>query len=526
MRASLHVSVSGEGWGAVTASAARWARRGLVALAMIIVTLVGVTGGTMLGGRVTGDVGPLRVEFQLSPSTDGGSEIAVPPLGSLFLDSHSGPARLTARLDSLDQKRAEALIHEPGGLAAAGASAPSDIRDALLRLGLRTVAASVLGTMLLAALTFRSTRRTAWAGTLALAVTGGALGAAALTVRPAAVAEPRYEGLLVNAPALVGDARRIADDYTRYADQLQRLVGNVSKLYGTMSSLPVYEASADTTRILHVSDLHLNPAVWPVIKTVVEQFDIDLVIDTGDITDWGSEPETSYVSMIGQLKVPYVYIRGNHDSPRTAQAVAGQPNAVVLDNSITSVSSVRIAGIGDPRFTPDKQEQEGGPWDEGPTSLPGSGQRLADTIRAAGAPVDIALVHDPASADPLAGTAPLILAGHTHQREVRMLPGPEGEPGSRLAVQGSTGGAGLRGLQGEEPTPLAMSVLYLGPNHRLEAYDDIRVGGTGLAQVSLDRQVIDPDVPADVAGAGAGGAAPETPVPAATTPPPAGARSD
>ncbi|MFD0786787.1 metallophosphoesterase, partial [Micromonospora azadirachtae] len=94
----------------MTRGAARWARRGLVALAMIIVTLAGVIGGTTLGGRVTGDVGPLRVQFQLSPSTNGGSEIAVPPLGSLFLDSHSGPARLTARLDSLDQKRAEALI--------------------------------------------------------------------------------------------------------------------------------------------------------------------------------------------------------------------------------------------------------------------------------------------------------------------------------------------------------------------------------------------------------------------------------
>ncbi|MFC0506467.1 metallophosphoesterase family protein [Micromonospora costi] len=500
--------------------ATRWMRRGAVALAMIAVILAGVAGGTMLGGRVTGDVGPLKVEFQLSPSADGGSEIAVPPLGSLFLDTHSGPARLTARLDSLDQQRAEALIHDPNGLAAAGASAPGDIRDALLRLGLRTVAGSVLVTLLLALLTFRSTRRAAWAGSLALLVTGGALGAAALTVRPGALAEPRYEGLLVNAPTLVGDARRIADDYTRYADQLQRLVGNVGKLYGTMSSLPVYEDNPGATRILHVSDLHLNPAAWPVVRTVVEQFDVDLVIDTGDITDWGSEPETSYVSMIGQLKVPYVYIRGNHDSARTAAAVAGQPNAVVLDDSVAEVAGVRIAGIGDPRFTPDKEEKAPGPWEEGadPAS---AGTRLADTIRAAGAPVDIALVHDPASADPLAGTVPLVLAGHLHQREVRMLPAPEGGTATRLAVQGSTGGAGLRGLEKDEPVPLAMSVLYLGPDHRLEAYDDIRVGGTGLAQVSLDRRVVD-EPPVEAAGTAEGTPAapgsPPTPLPVGREP--------
>lgn len=80
----------------------------------------------------------------------------------------------------------------------------------MVRLGLRSLAASVLVSMLLAALPFRSTRRLAWSGGLALLITGGSLGAAALTVRPGATAEPRYEGLLVNVPALIGDARWIA----------------------------------------------------------------------------------------------------------------------------------------------------------------------------------------------------------------------------------------------------------------------------------------------------------------------------
>ncbi len=37
--------------------------------------------------------------------------------------------------------------------------------------------------------------------------------------------------------------------------------------------------------------------------------------------------------------------------------------------------------------------------------------------------------------------------------------------------------------------PLAVSVLYLGANRHLQAYDDIRVGGTGTAQVSLNRKL-------------------------------------
>jgi hypothetical protein len=40
-----------------------------------------------------------------------------------------------------------------------------------------------------------------------------------------------------------------------------------------------------------------------------------------------------------------------------------------------------------------------------------AGNELAQTIRAGGKPVDIAMVHDPAMATPLSGVVPLVLAG-------------------------------------------------------------------------------------------------------------------
>ncbi len=80
-----------------------------------------------------------------------------------------------------------------------------------------------------------------------------------------------------------------------------------------------------------------------------------MVVDTGDINDWGSQPEASFVDSISTLRVPYVYIRGNHDSATTAAAVARQPNAIVLDEQVATVGGLTIAGIGDPRFTPDKE---------------------------------------------------------------------------------------------------------------------------------------------------------------------------
>ncbi|GAB3971517.1 hypothetical protein GCM10027615_30450 [Plantactinospora veratri] len=323
-------------------------RRAGLALSIIGVTLVGIVVGTLLGGRMQTDIGPFRAEMAITPSVEGGTTVTIPPLGALQLSSHAGPAHLSVRLGSLDQRRTEALIDDPANISRASQTAVSDVTNGVIRVGVRTVAVSVLATMILAALVFRRTRRVAWAGGLAMVVTGGSLGIAALTFRPDSIEEPRYEGLLVNAPAIVGDARRIANDYGRYADQLQRMVGNVSQLYTTVSTLPVFEQAQGTVRVLHVSDLHLNPTAWQVVRTVVEQFKIDVVIDTGDMTDWGSEPEASFVGSIGLLKVPYVFIRGNHDSPATAAAVSRQRNAIVLDNAIVPVAGLTIAGIGDP----------------------------------------------------------------------------------------------------------------------------------------------------------------------------------
>ncbi|MEV4842695.1 metallophosphoesterase [Micromonospora matsumotoense] len=477
------------------------ARRVGVVLAVLLVALTGTALGVFAGGRVSTDIGPFRADLTLAPAVRGGTTVNIPPLGALQLDSHQGPTHLTVGLGALDQRKTEALIDDPASISRASQSAVTDVRNGVLRLGLRTLGAAVLVTLILAALVFRDTRRTAWAGGVALVVTVGSLGLAAGTLRPQAIEEPRYEGLLVNAPAIVGDARRIANDYSRYAEQLQRLVGNVSQLYTTVSALPVYEPAPGTTRVLHVSDMHLNPTGWQLIRTVVEQFGIDVVIDTGDLTDWGSEPEASYVGSIGLLKKPYVYIRGNHDSPKTATAVARQPNAVVLNNSTTTVAGLTIAGIGDPRFTPDKETSPAG---SGLTAqvadqVIGAGETLAATIRSSPRPVNIALVHDPASAGPLSGTCPLVLAGHTHSRQMSKLPQVDGQQPTQLMVEGSTGGAGLRGLEGEKPTPLSMSVLYFDQQKLLQAYDDITVGGTGQSQVNLERHVIrEPAKGADV----------------------------
>src|SRR5690625_7615199 len=61
-----------------------------------------------------------------------------------------------------------------------------------------------------------------------------------------------------------------------------------------------------------------------------------MVLDTGDVTSWGTEAESAILAPIGRLDVPYVFVAGNHDSTLTAQTVANFSNAVVLNNEVRS----------------------------------------------------------------------------------------------------------------------------------------------------------------------------------------------
>ena len=115
-------------------------------------------------------------------------------------------------------------------------------------------------------------------------------------------------------------------------------------------------------------------------------------------------------------------------------------------------------------------------------SLVASGNILADSVRSAVPPVDVALVHDPVMATPLFGQVPLILDGHVHHRDSHV------EQKTLELTQGSSGGAGLRNLEGEKPLPLELSILYFDPiTHRLIAVDDVTVSGLGGESVQIER---------------------------------------
>jgi predicted MPP superfamily phosphohydrolase len=463
----------------------QWSER----LTLVLFAAVGAVAALVIAGHIRAPIGPFDTTLSARPALGGDTTVELAPLGSLAMKTHRGPLALNLRVDELRVDEARAIANDPTQIDDLEQSLTEDTGEAVRRLAVRVGLAMVIGATALATL-----RRPRIRSALTGALTGVAMFTLAATItlatwRPEALAEPRYSGLLSMAPQAVGDARDVADRFTQYRTQLTALVQNVATLYETAEGLQSFQPDPTTIRVLHVSDLHLNPEAFDLIDQLVTQFGVDVVVDTGDINDWGTSFETSFVSRIGELDVPYVFIRGNHDSSITAEAVAAQPNALVLDGGRANVEGVAFWGIGDPRFTPDRSDDDGDAEAEAEEQRDIM-KRFSTTVAGrldddGASSVDVVLVHDPAAAAQLEDTVPLVLAGHTHEPDDRKL------GSTTLLVEGSTGGAGLRGLQRDEAVPLTTSVLYLDADtQRLQAYDRISVGGLGTGTASIERHVV------------------------------------
>ncbi|MFD6339986.1 metallophosphoesterase [Streptomyces sp. NPDC060131] len=454
------------------------------AVGLLSVVLLGAWLGLLIVGSVRTPVGPMDTKMTLRPSLTGGTKINVSPLGALELSTHTAPIRLDVDVDQLDPVRSQALVEHPERLSGLQGEVSHDVMDGTTELAVRSVVAVVSGATALGLAVYRRPRRALTAGGLALALLAASGVGAYATWNPKSVLEPRFSGLLSSAPQVVGSARSIVNDFDVYQKELARLVTNVTKLYDAASTLPTFQPDPATLRVLHVSDIHLNPAAWHIIGSLVEQYGIGVIIDSGDTMDHGASAENTFLDPIADLDVPYVWVRGNHDSRGTQEYLRRMKNVRVLDEGrAVTVGGVRVAGSGDPQFTPDRSVEAQGDPAERMTGI-----RLASALRdqrRAGTPVDIAVAHNPVAARETDGLVPLALSGHIHHRETEMLP-----HGTRLKIEGSTGGGGLRAVQNDSPEKVQMSVLYLDrTTKRLQAWDEITLGGLGLTTAEVSRHL-------------------------------------
>ena len=286
-------------------------------------------------------------------------------------------------------------------------------------------------------------------------------------------------------------ARRTAR-WSAYRRQVVRVVTTAADLRAVLVTLPagVDDESAGGASLLWVSDVHDNPLAADLVRSLVATQGVDAVLDTGDLTDHGLGVENRLASWVGDLEVPYVWVRGNHDGRTTQDHLAHLPGVTVLDEgAMTTVAGLRIAGTGDQQFTPWRSAGSGTAAERAAlaAAFDAADAVLADAVHASiarGEPVHVVAVHRRPLARRLHGVVPLVLDGHTHRRRTAV------HDGTLRLTQGSTGGAGVRCLEtpdGQPPVPLCATVLRFDAAGALSEVEEITVGGLGHRWAHVER---------------------------------------
>jgi predicted MPP superfamily phosphohydrolase len=241
-------------------------------------------------------------------------------------------------------------------------------------------------------------------------------------------------------------------------------VDGTVRAYTTLQTTPIGE---DAITVLHVSDVHASPLGMDFALEVARGFDVDFVVDTGDLTSFATPVENLIVSRIPEFGRPYVFVRGSHDSVALQAEIAALPNGVVLDGDARTIGDLTVYGLGHPAFTPARGAAVD---DEAFEELARSaGDEIAADLDEIDEPVDVIAVHDDRMAESVAGRIPLVVSGHFHTTDARVL---SGTLFLRLATTGGSGAGIFRGL---EDIPFSAEVLYFSHEEdpELIAYDVI-----------------------------------------------------
>lgn len=450
-------------------------RRLAIAMGSIAVGAVAAVALLGLLSPVSGDVGPGRVELRASWDRDHRTDLIVPPLGRISADTHDGPVGLSARVKTIDIEAVRGLAGDADPEGRLTREAQDDLRPLVEWFVVRaTLLAALIGALATALLPWRRWSHLPLGALGGAAAVGGLLALTAMSFDPQAFAEPRFEGPLSEAPRIIETVQRNIEDFDDVRSRIDVLGAQIGDLYATS----VTDALATTegeVRILHVSDIHLNPVGLEVAGELAEQFDVDAILDTGDLTSFGLPFESRIAGLIEDLPVPYLVVPGNHDSDVNRRALADFDNITVLDPGVTAVRDVRIAGIGDPSFTATNELE-----DEDVAADLMAQQPEVEALVAESTP-DLLAVHNPRQADSVIGAVPLVVAGHVHEHRV------EEEDGTILTTAGSTGATGLGSFTVDTDLAYEASVLRF-VDGRLRGIDAVSLRGTG-GEFRLDRRV-------------------------------------
>ncbi|MGI6037792.1 MAG: metallophosphoesterase family protein [Limnochordia bacterium] len=434
-------------------------------------------------GSIHFQMGALGLEIRAGffSVSQGRTRLLLPPVGEIEAATHRIPVLLEISLRSIDLSLLEHVGLPLGETTEAVVNrfvsqARGIIVLFLVKIALLAACGGLLGVWLWRPFHSRSLWQGALVGLLVALFFSGLVG---FDYDPRAFNNPEYKGMLEAAPWVTGLIQTSIEHVGELGEQLRLITSGLYSLYQRVEDLEPLGIMEADLKVLHVSDIHNNPAAFDLIQQVVVSFGIDFIVDTGDLTDWGTPLEVEIVQRIQGMERPYFFISGNHETPEILGRLGETGNVVLLDGQMVERGGLRIWGIGDeaagslsPRSAPLER-------------LQALARQIDGRIDSLGTKPHIVAVHNHHIAEGLTADVPAILYGHNHRLQV----GTRG--GTMLINAGTTGAEGIRGLQSKEPIPYSLAILYFshqGGEIELKAVDTLRVdtlpGGFTLERFS------------------------------------------
>jgi len=437
--------------------------------------------------------------MSIDPGHTGALDVYVPLVdwGARF-EAIRAPVRLRVDLQTIDRDVAQGLAQGRSlDVQQVRDEARNALADYLRRLIALVVAAGMLLGLLVAFAIRSRALRLRWTSLLSIVAALG-MGVALVVLIPprGEISDPQYYAHGPDIPRAleaVEAARRTSGVLDQELDA--QLVGLARLVVapGRRRSL------ADQPVITVASDLHNNTVGLGVLERLSGGGPVFFV---GDLTDRGSQLETSLVRRVAHSGKPFVFVSGNHDSDYLSRALAGE-GAIVLTRTgrmredgstdhrlVHTIEGLRVAGYDDPyerrsaesfrdRYTdvPDPAEQD----------------KFTGWLAPLIGKVDVVMVHEPALIAPALQvlktdppSRPLVfLVGHTHRADLAQ------QPGVTVINGGSIGAGGTGNLTEGTSLGIARFVFTLEPSFQPLAADLVSIDpGTGSS--SARRERLDP----------------------------------
>lgn len=421
-------------------------------------------------------------DLKLNLAPNGGSIVEVPPFGNLSAETHRTPLQIVFALNGIDFSRLEETLPSISSQQDFLDTIKTKLYEALLVLFATVLLSAFIGSWI-ALIIFRINHNDPlFLRTIIIVLSIFIILslATAVSFDVSAFEHPRYQGSLQSAPWLMGIINMGIENVEIISKSIRSVSAELPLLYQQAINLEDISGLNPDLTVLHVSDIHNNPAAFEFIEQLTASFKVDFIIDTGDITDYGTALESPIINNIADLKLPYLFIAGNHDNPMIIKRLKQIKNVVIIDKKIVNQSGLNIVGISDPAAT----EYSSDVLDD--AALGETRNELVALLEDTPKVPDILAVHNRKIIEPFVDYIPVILHGHDHSYKLQIT------DKSVISDAGSTGAAGLRGLT-EKGVPYSASVLYWqkdeDSNLRLKAVDSIKIDGT-QGKMTAERNVI------------------------------------